>query len=178
MDNKRIWMRLFVSGIVLGGLIASATLFLNARLPLLTLRTTPSPIADKNLCEILTKESIQVHLSYLPIETAVPVSAGISTGANCIYFLNSNIAPFLTFFYNNPDLNALKEQRQSFGATFKDIFGIGDEAFFSELHMPDEVIFNSIYFRVGGFGYFLESSKLSEAELVIIATEAVSKLPQ
>ncbi len=173
MDNKKILALLFVSGMVLGAGILLAMYSLNLKLDSIELS---QPAGEKNLCEILTKEYLQGEFPHLSLENSAAISVGNSGSANCLYYSAGSEEPLLTFFYNDPDLGALKEQRRPFGATFKDISGIGDEAFFSELYLPDGILFNSIFFRVENLGYFLESLKLSESELVTVATEAVSRL--
>lgn len=173
MDNKKILALLFISGMILGAGIVLAMYSLNIKLASIELAP---PAGEKNLCEILTKEYLQERFPHLFLESSASVSAENSGGANCLYYSEDSDEPLLTFFYSDSDLDALKEQRRPFEATFKDISGIGDEAFFSELRLPEEILFNSIFFRVGNFGYFLESLKLSESELGIIAAEAVSKL--
>jgi hypothetical protein len=175
MDNKKIRIALFVGGLILGAVVALVVFSLGLRLDPFG---SSLPSSEKNLCEILTIEYLQVRFPHLSVENTTLISVGSSGGANCVYLSEGNDVPVLTFFYSNPNLDMVKEERKPSGATVKEISGIGDEAFFSELYMPDEVIFNSIYFRMGGFGYFLESFKLSDSELVIIAKEAVSKLSQ
>lgn len=194
MNNKQIWIGLFVSGMLLGALIAWATLFLNERLgtqsrmtPREAARifeqresgtppTIPGIILDKNLCEVLSKEDINSLLPGLNLIASLNDLPG--PAANCSYIRADGEFPVLNFNHNFPDLRVIEDQQRQLGATLKRISGVGDEAIFANIPaVPNSnLLLRAIFFRVGDLGYSVSSFELAENQLRVVAEAAVEKL--
>lgn len=186
MDNKYIGAAVFIGGVVLGGIIVLALFFpLSSRLTSQNSSEetgffieSPPPVGDKKLCEALTGEAIQARVPRLSIERTSSFPAGSFLDANCAYFSEGVDSPVLTFFYDNPDLNSVKERQKSPDASTRDIANVGDEAFLLEIRGPEEFYRLAIFFRVGNLAYSIASSALNESELIAVAGEAADKLRQ